>query len=56
MTLKILSHTYSIIVEGVTLKFFLYTILLLKVDCSEGLSNWNKINGMVNNYLSSCNS
>ena len=38
------------------LKFFLEAILLLKVDCFEGILNWNKIDGMVNDHSSSGNS
>ena len=37
------------------LKIFLDTILLLKRHQFEGILNRIKINGMVNNYLSSCN-
>ena len=37
------------------LKFFPETILLLKVDHFAGILNWNKIDGMVNDHLSSCN-
>ena len=37
-------------------KFFPDTILLLKVDRFEGILNRIKIDGMVNDYLSSCNS
>ena len=37
------------------LKMFLDTILLLKTLQFEGILNHIKINGMVNNYLSSCN-
>ena len=36
--------------------FFPDTILLLKVDNFEGILNQIKIDGMVNNHLSSCNS
>ena len=38
------------------LKLFPETILLLKVNCSEGILNQNKIDGMVNDHSSSCNS
>ena len=38
------------------LKFFLETILLLKVDSCEEILNGIKIDGMVNNHSSSCNS
>ena len=37
------------------LKMFLDTILLLKTLQFEGILYHIKINGMVNNYLSSCN-
>ena len=37
------------------LKMFLDTILLLKRLQFEGILNGLKINGMVNNHLSSCN-
>ena len=37
-------------------KFFPDTILLLKVDPFEGILNWIKIDEMVNDHLSSCNS
>ena len=37
-------------------KFFPDTILLLKVDSSEGILNRIKIDGMVNDHLSSCSS
>ena len=37
-------------------KFFPDTILLLKVDFFEGILNWIKIDGMVNDHSSSCNS
>ena len=36
------------------LKFFPETIILIKVDCLEGILNQNKIDGMVNDYTSSC--
>ena len=37
-------------------KFFPDAILLLKVDRFEGILNWIKIDGMVNDHSSSCNS
>ena len=37
-------------------KFFSDTTLLLKVDCFEGILNRIKIDGMVNDHLSSCDS
>ena len=36
--------------------FFIEIIVLLKVDCFERFSNWCKIDGMVNDNSSSCNS
>ena len=42
--------------DHMALKFFPETILLLKVDCFEGILNCNKIDRMVNDHLSSCNS
>ena len=41
--------------DHMALKFFPETILLLKVDCFEGILNQIKIDGMVNDHLSSCN-
>ena len=38
------------------LKFFPEIILLLKVGHFEGILNQNKIDGMVNDHSSSCNS
>ena len=38
------------------LKFFPETILLLKVDSFEEILNQIKIDGMVNDHSSSCNS
>ena len=35
--------------------FFPDTTLLLKVNWFEGILNWIKIDGMVNDYSSSCN-
>ena len=37
------------------LNFFPETILLLKVDYFEGILNWNEIDRMVNDHLSSYN-
>ena len=48
-------HTYRLNTDCVTLKLFPETILLLKVDCFEGILNQNKIDGMVNDHSSSCN-
>ena len=39
-----------------TLKFFPETIILIKVDCFEEILNQNKIDGMVNDHTSSCES
>ena len=38
--------------DCMTLKFY---TLLIKVNCSEGLLNWYKTDGMVNDNSSSCN-
>ena len=37
------------------LNFFPETILLLKVDYFEGILNWNEIDRMANDHLSSYN-
>ena len=42
--------------DHMAFKFFPDTILLLKVDRFEGILNRNKVDGMVNDHLSSCNS
>ena len=42
--------------DQMAFKFFLDTILLLKVDHFEEILNGIKIDGMVNDHLSSCNS
>ena len=42
--------------DQMALKFFTDTIILLKVDQFEGILNWIKIDGMVNDHSSSCNS
>ena len=42
--------------DHMAFKFFSDTILLLKVDRFEGILNQIKIDGMVNDYLNSCNS
>ena len=42
--------------DHMAFKFFPDTILFLKVDRFEGILNQIKIDGMVNNHLSSCNS
>ena len=53
-------HSKSLVIptgfDRMSSKFFPETILLLKVDCFEGILNWNKSDGMVNDYSSSCNS
>ena len=38
------------------LTFVSETILLLKVDCFEGILRWSKLNRMVNDHSSSCKS
>ena len=43
-------------IDHMGFKFFPDTILLLKVDRFEGILNWIKIDEMVNDHLSSCNS
>ena len=42
--------------DHMAFNFFPDTILLLKVDRFEGILNWIKIDGMVIDHLSSCNS
>ena len=42
--------------DHMALKFVPETILLLKVDYFEGILNRVKIDGMVNDHSSSCNS
>ena len=42
--------------KDMAVKFFTEIIVLLKVDRFEGFSNWCKIDGMVNDNSSSCNS
>ena len=37
------------------LKIFPNTIILLKVDCFEGFSNWNNVDEFVINRTSGCN-
>ena len=44
------------ITDQMALKFFPKIILLLKVDYFEEILNQIKIDRMVNDYLSSCNS
>ena len=42
--------------DRMAFKIFPYTILLLKVDMFEGILNCIKIDRMVNDHSSSCNS
>ena len=55
-------HSKSLVIptgkttEHMAFKFFPDTILSLKMDRFEGILNRIKIDGMVNDYLSSCNS
>ena len=42
--------------DHMAFKLFPDTIILLKVDRFEGILNRIKIDGMVNDHLSSCNS
>ena len=55
-------HSKSLVIptgkttDHLAFKFFLDTILLLKVDHFEGILNQIKIDGMVNDNLSSYNS
>ena len=42
--------------DRMAFKCFLDTILLLKVGCFEAILNQMKIDGMVNDHLSTCNS
>ena len=55
-------HSKSLVIstgkstDHVALKFFPETILLLKVTHFEGSLNQIKIDGMVNDHSSSCNS
>ena len=44
------------VTDHVALKFFPKNILLLKVDSFEGILNQIKIDGMMNDHSSSCNS
>ena len=43
-------------IDHMAFKIFRHTIALLKVDRFEGISNWIKINGMVNDHSSCYNS
>ena len=55
-------HSKSLVIstgkttDHMAYKFFPNTILLLKVDHFEGILNRIKIDGMVNDHSSSCNS
>ena len=50
-------HSKSLVIptgkttDHMAFKFFPDTILLLKVDYFEGILNWIKIDGMVNDHL-----
>ena len=55
-TFKIFSHTTGNTTDHMAYRFFPDTIFLLKVHRVEGILNRIKIDGMVNDYLSSCNS
>ena len=55
-SLKVLLIPSALTVDDVSLEFFPYSILLLKVGIFDGFSNWNKTDEMVNKCLSSCNS
>ena len=46
----------GITTDHIALKFFPETILLLKVDRSEGMLNQIKIDGIMNDHSSCCNS
>ena len=58
---KNLQNLYTIVIDTgqaidrMALKFFLETILLLKVDIFEGVLNQSKIDGTVNGHSNSCN-
>ena len=54
--LKDVCLIYRKTTDHMALKFFPGTILLLKVDCFKGILNWIKIDRMVNDHSSSCNS
>ena len=43
------------IIGTMDLKFFANTIMLLKVDCFEGFSNWSNFDKLVINSTSQCN-
>ena len=48
MSLKIIRNiVFDFIHTHTPMKIFLNIIPLLKVDCFEGFSNWNKTDGMV---------
>ena len=53
---KILVVPTALTTKDMTVKFFTETILLFKVDSFEGFLNWYKIDRMVNDNSSSCNS
>ena len=52
---KIFSHAYRKVTDCMALEFFPEIILVLKMDCVEGILNWIKIDRMANDHLSSCN-
>ena len=43
------------IINAVDVKIFLNNIILLKVDCFEGFSNWSNVNKLVINSTNGCN-
>ena len=43
------------IINAMDLKNFPNTIMLLKVDCFEGFSNWNNVDKLMINSMSGCN-
>ena len=55
-------HSKSLVIltgkttDHMAFKLFPDTILLLKVDRLKGILNWIKIDGIVNDHSSSCNS
>ena len=49
-------YTHYVYTDHMALKFFPETILLLKVVRFEGILYRVKIDGMMNDHLSSCNS
>ena len=43
------------IVNAMDLKIFSNTIVLLKVDCFKGFSNWSNVDKLVINSMGGCN-